>query len=766
MNELHVKPDVSDVLYVATANTAVSPRYKGNVQAPDSAPVLSAVWHIGEQRHEYADAVSFVRNGPGCSVQLQTRDREGQEICALSYHGHSDEITALAWSPDRSRIVSASKDRTVQIWDAYNGETMWVYRGQEETVRVLSWSPDGRFLLMGSEGNIVQIISLEERHVIATYHGHLQAIYGVNAITWSPDSTRIASAGSDSTIQVWDAMSGEIVCCCRDAVDRWILNVAWSPDGRWIAGGGDDVHIWESANGTYRQTFKQQGDGKHWIDCIAWSPDSQLIAMSSTSRVLSIWHVPSGIRQYTCSQPGKEIVCRGLMINTLAWAPMHAVVSGKHERFMDMAEIRTPPETDERGLPSTPVGRASGEVSDRRVVSSLVDQVDYKTYYLAFISYEDTVSIIRLTHEQKLRACLVDDSRLWDEFVARSDYGTITQSYAWGVLAQHAGSLPLHIGVMDQSGNLQAAMLVLISKLATLHSTYFYVPRGPVLADPTAPAFALLLDFVKAEAKKRGAFMLKIEPGVCEGDVKWIEALQCNGFRAAEQATHVRNEWILDIRPTEEELLAQMKEKWRYNIRLAVRKGVSVRRGRSEEDLRTFYCLLQETSERDHFFIHEIEHYELFMRLYGENEQAELFLAEHQGKAIAGIIVMRYGRWCWYRYGASSVQARNVMPNHLLQWTGMQWAKAHGCWYYNFLGIPTVLEEPEGRKDAQWGVYSFKRGFGGYARLSMGGYDLPYNPIVYQLYRRLVEFKHRRQQRRGEKAFDGQQEKKVEETRV
>ncbi|HCF83620.1 MAG TPA: methicillin resistance protein, partial [Ktedonobacter sp.] len=94
-----------------------------------------------------------------------------------------------------------------------------------------------------------------------------------------------------------------------------------------------------------------------------------------------------------------------------------------------------------------------------------------------------------------------------------------------------------------------------------------------------------------------------------------------------------------------------MKEKWRYNIRLAARKGVTVRCGQGQADLDTFYRIYQTTSERDQFFIHNKAHYEDVMRLYGEGDRAALFLAEHEGEAIAGIIVLRFGRWSWYMYG-------------------------------------------------------------------------------------------------------------------
>jgi lipid II:glycine glycyltransferase (peptidoglycan interpeptide bridge formation enzyme) len=267
----------------------------------------------------------------------------------------------------------------------------------------------------------------------------------------------------------------------------------------------------------------------------------------------------------------------------------------------------------------------------------------------------------------------------------------------------------------------------------------------------------VLLNFVKAEARKRGAFMLKVEPSVADDDARWLVALQKRGFQPTPYASHVRHEWVLDLRPDEKTLLAGMKEKWRYNIRLAGRKGVTVRRGQGQADLDTFYRIYQTTSERDQFFIHDKGHYEDAMRLFSEGDRAALFLAEYEGEAIAGIIVLLYGRWSWYMYGASSNEQRNLMPNHLLQWNGMQWAKAHGCWYYNFRGIPDVLEEGQ----ELWGVYVFKRGFGGYAMRSLETHDLAYQHLVYTVYRRLLDVKRWRDQKQRAKLEEQAKRKEV-----
>ena len=342
-----------------------------------------------------------------------------------------------------------------------------------------------------------------------------------------------------------------------------------------------------------------------------------------------------------------------------------------------------------------------------------------------------------------MEARIITDRQQWDEFVAASKCCNITQSFEWGELAPHLCAEAMYAGVVDEQGNLCAAMLVLISTAPVLHRTYFYAPRGPVIDDPDSPAMTVLLNFVKAEAHKRGAFMLKVEPSVADGDERWLSALQKRGFRTTPYASHIRDEWVLDIRPDEKKLLADMKEKWRYNIRLAARKGVTVRRGEGQADVDSFYRIYRTTSERDQFFIHNKAHYEDVMRLYSEGDRAALFLAEYEGEAIAGIIVLRFGRWSWYMYGASSNEQRNLMPNHLLQWNGIQWAKAHDCWYYNFRGIPDVLEEGQ----ELWGVYAFKRGFGGYAMHSLITHDLVYQPLVYGAYRRLLDVKRWRDER-------------------
>ncbi|MBO0791394.1 MAG: peptidoglycan bridge formation glycyltransferase FemA/FemB family protein [Ktedonobacteraceae bacterium] len=347
-----------------------------------------------------------------------------------------------------------------------------------------------------------------------------------------------------------------------------------------------------------------------------------------------------------------------------------------------------------------------------------------------------------------MEAQMITDRQLWNDFVQSSACCNITQSYEWGDLAGYVGKKEaLRIGVVDSSGKLCAAMLVLVADAPIIKQRYFYAPRGPVIDDPDSPALGVLLDYTRFWARKQNAFMLKVEPGVEDHNLPWLAALRHHGFRINPHHAHIRHEWVLNIIPSEASLLSQMKPKWRYNIRLAERKGVTIRRGIGTDDLDTFYELYTTTSQRDRFVINKKAYYADFLHLYGKTDQAILLLAEHEGIPIAGAVMAHVGPWCYYMYGASSNEQRERMPNHLIQWTGIQWAKSKGCYYYNFRGIPEVLEE--GRE--LWGVYTFKRGFGGFPIHSLATHDLVYQPLIYEVYKNLLHIKRQRDEHQRQK---------------
>src|SRR5579883_299151 len=318
----------------------------------------------------------------------------------------------------------------------------------------------------------------------------------------------------------------------------------------------------------------------------------------------------------------------------------------------------------------------------------------------------------------------IADREQWDHFVSQAQTGHLMQSYQWGELMKRDGHPIVRLGVLED-GQLIAAALALVFTMPYVGKPWLYVSRGPIVDDPTSPALPLLIDALHQIARRKGAAMLKVEPNVEEGTPGWREALRRLGFQPNPIPTHVRRSWLLDIRPPEAKLLAGMKRSWRYNIKVAERGGIQTRLASSPEDMEAFYRLYQQTSQRDDFTILPLKHYTDILELFGDD--ARLFLAEYQGEPLVGHLLIRYGTCCWDMFGATSEAHRNLKPGYLLHWKTFLWAKEQGCTLYDFRGIPEILEPGE----EMWNVYEYKRGFGGFSRLSLATHDYVYRPLIY-----------------------------------
>jgi peptidoglycan pentaglycine glycine transferase (the first glycine) len=202
-------------------------------------------------------------------------------------------------------------------------------------------------------------------------------------------------------------------------------------------------------------------------------------------------------------------------------------------------------------------------------------------------------------------------------------------------------------------------------------------------------------------------------------------------FRPARPVQPIRT-IMLDLTPDEQGLLTNMKEKWRYNIRLAGRKGVQVRPARGREDVQAWYRLLQTTGQRDSFGIHTFDYYWQAWQIFTPLQQAQLFLAEYEGQLLGGIFVGSMARHAIYLYGASGNENRNLMPNYLLQWEAIRWAKSQGATSYDMWGIP----ETDDADEAMVGVYRFKSGWGGRVARFAGNYEHVFHPLAMRLARK------------------------------
>ena len=208
------------------------------------------------------------------------------------------------------------------------------------------------------------------------------------------------------------------------------------------------------------------------------------------------------------------------------------------------------------------------------------------------------------------------------------------------------------------------------------------------------------------------------------------------GYKIKDDAKDFKDEiqpryvFRLDIKDkTEEEVMAGFKQKWRYNIWLAAKKGVEIKEG-TREDLKDFHKIMVETGKRDGFIIRPLEYFEKMYDELGPNHM-KLLMAYYEGKPISGVIPIFYGNKTWYLYGASSNQHRNLMPNYLLQWEMIKMAIARKDDVYDFRGVSGVVDE----NHPQYGLYRFKQGFGATFTEFIGEIYIPYKPITYKLYR-------------------------------
>ena len=315
------------------------------------------------------------------------------------------------------------------------------------------------------------------------------------------------------------------------------------------------------------------------------------------------------------------------------------------------------------------------------------------------------------------------DRERYNAFVAASPLADVLQAWEWGEVKRRSGWTPKRF-VVEDGGAIVAGAQVLGRRPVKPAPPLLYAPRGPVFDAANADPLDALVEAIRARAG--GAFVLKCDP-----------AIERAGFAIATEAgfggVQPKAVMVLDLEPTEEELLANFRSKWRYNVRVAERKGVEVSRvGRTE--LPAFYELLVETAKRDGFLIRGRSYFETLFDCLEPPGAIAMFLARFEGKPIAGALCMGFGPRLTYVYGASSNEHRNVMPNHLMQWHMIRWARDNGYKIYDFRGVSPVRDGKPVEEHLA-GLNRFKEGFGARYVEYAGTYDLPLRPLVYRAWR-------------------------------
>jgi lipid II:glycine glycyltransferase (peptidoglycan interpeptide bridge formation enzyme) len=376
---------------------------------------------------------------------------------------------------------------------------------------------------------------------------------------------------------------------------------------------------------------------------------------------------------------------------------------------------------------------------------------------------------------------------VWNSLISQLPDAHFLQTYEWGQVKAKYGWIPLY-GLWDADGRWNVDSDP--NRLSTFHSpvaaalilkrqilrqgfaaplSILYAPKGPLL-DWTKPALrAQVLSDLQGLARKESAMFLKVDPDVVLGSgapsqenvadprgQAVLSELKQRGWRYSADQIQFKNTVLIDLSPSEEELLARMKQKTRYNIRLAAKKGVTLRTG-TVDDFSMLYKMYAETSVRDGFVIRDEGYYETVWKTFVRDQQplpqsrplistlqlpitnyhspfAEPLIAEVDRQPVAAIFVFYFAERAYYVYGMSRDIHREKMPSYLLQWEAIKRARARGYRVYDLWGAPEVFDD----SDPMWGVYRFKEGLGGQVVRTLGAWDFAPRSFWYKLYTQVV----------------------------
>lgn len=326
-----------------------------------------------------------------------------------------------------------------------------------------------------------------------------------------------------------------------------------------------------------------------------------------------------------------------------------------------------------------------------------------------------------------LREATINDKASWDHFVENNENGSFVQSWGWGDFMATQKDKTWRY-VIESDEKIVAVMFMFLSRLK-LGQTLLYAPKGPVISSEInrKKAWDLFMTTVDHIAAEEKVLTFELDPEVT--DPAWLDLYNESGFVKSTLDIQPRHTLILDIRKPDEDLLGQMHQKTRYNIRLAEKKMIRIKVDNNA--FKAFHELLKRTEERQRIKLFGVDYFKKLL----EMPFASLYLGEYAGKVVAANIMIFWNHTAIYLFGASDYEARAVMAPYLLQWQAMKDAKDMNMWFYDFWGAA-----PEGVKgqEANWaGFTRFKKGFSPDAEITeyLGTYEKNYQPVKLGLYR-------------------------------
>lgn len=315
---------------------------------------------------------------------------------------------------------------------------------------------------------------------------------------------------------------------------------------------------------------------------------------------------------------------------------------------------------------------------------------------------------------------LITDKSQWDSFIKKQPYQLFVQAYNYGQFNEETGDQAFYVGIFLGKAQIGACLVV---KVHARRGTFFYCPYGPLIDWKQEGVFKEFIGYLRKLAKQERVDFMRISPFLLDNDHN-REIFKKNGFRSAPLHILAENTWMLDVAPSEEDLMNGMAKKHRNLVRRAQKDGVEIVRSTNIDDLKHFYPLYEETYKRHKFVPFSKKYIESEFNAFKKDDQVVIFLGKYDDTILSVAVMYYYGNMGIYRHSASTSehQYRKVPIAYLLQWEAILEAKKRGCKYYNFWG---VAPENASKKHPFYGITHFKKGFGGKQYDLLHCQDLP-----------------------------------------
>lgn len=314
----------------------------------------------------------------------------------------------------------------------------------------------------------------------------------------------------------------------------------------------------------------------------------------------------------------------------------------------------------------------------------------------------------------------IDQQSQWDEFVNNLKPHTFLHTWQWGLFQKTLNNPVYYLGLFEND-NLKGVALVY--KVSARRGSFLFCPHGPLINWQEPEQFTFLIDYLYKLGQKEKVDFIRISPLV-ENSQEIAGLFEKSGFRKAPIHMHPELAWLLDITPSEDELLKNMKKNTRYSIRKAQKDGVKIKVSTDLKDLDIFYDIYQQTAQRQGFVAFSKDYIQKEFEIFAKDQKVLLFSAYYNNEVVASTIIIFSNGSSFYHHGASIKKYSNIPASELIQWEAINKAKQRGLTRHNFWGIA-----PENIPNHPWvGLSRFKKGFDGFSENYLSAQDLILTP--------------------------------------